>query len=568
MFNWLKTILGGGEKRSIPGSETWLPQPSTTGLWVDDQTALCFLAVYAAIDVLSTGVSAFDLNVIRKDATGRRIDYDHPVQDLLVCTPNEDITARNYRQAMMVHCLLYGNSYSEIVRSNWDGSPRELHLLDPRKVQPQRRTNGSVYYRVESVNLAPENCLHVSGMGFDGLLGYSPIRYAREAIGLGLATEKFGAAFFGNGARMGGVLQSDGSVSEEAMANLRKQIDEVHRGVMNAHRYMVLQEGLKYEPMSIPPEEAQFLVTRRFQIEEICRLYKVPPHKLQDLERATFSNIEEQNIDFYQSSLLPWLLKIESEMNKKLFFRSERKFLTVAHDMSPVLRANMNAKADHLTKMFSIGYYSVNEMRETDGLNPIPGGDQHYRPANLVEITVAPADIEEVDPAVEGPLPSLEGPAEPETTPALDHDKESEIGSDPDSSPDVLSQAVNAPSGEAVDAVRAIVRDAYQRAIRRQANALRRSAKKDLQDALESFDEFFRGEERVVHDHLNAPIRALGALTGSQYDLETIVRGFVADSTQAVQAAVEGDGSLAERVETILSDWEATRADVETGKLA
>jgi HK97 family phage portal protein len=293
----------------------------------------------------------------------------------------------------MGHCLGWGNSYAEIIRDKKTGTPLELQLLspDPNETRPKRIKRGPfagrLAYEVEGGKrrLLAENVLHIAGFGFDGLCGYSPVQYHRQGIALGLAAERFGGSFFGNGSRAGGLLKVPKTLSAEAIANLRDSFERVHQGADNAHRIAVLEEGVDWVQNSVNPEDAQFLATRQFQVVEVARIYGVPPHKIGDYSRATFSNIEESNLDYVISSILPWVIEIEQEYNLKLFTRRDRmRGYFVEHSFNTLLRGNMAARASYYKQMFELGVFSSNDIARLENVNPIgPEGDTRFVPLNM-----------------------------------------------------------------------------------------------------------------------------------------------------------------------------------------
>jgi HK97 family phage portal protein len=388
----VRRALGSlGERRS---TDFALDQLSTlAGINVTERTALTFAAVYSAINVIATDVAALSLHVLRRRADGgRELDVANPLWDIVHVAANDETDAFRFRQSLMGHVLGWGNGYAEIEWLN-SGQVGALRLLDPSRTRTARDRAGKLWYEQDSgPSLKPYRVVHVAGLGFDGLRGYSPIKQAKESIALGKAAESFGAAFFGNGATGRGILSTPQKLSKEAKARLREEVDRVHRGVENAHRLMVFEQGLKFESTIVEPEAAQFLETRRFQVIEICRIFRVPPHKLMDLERATFSNIEEQNLDYVSTTLLGWVRAIEAQFNFKLFTADDRRAgLYVKHNMADLLRGNMLNRAQFYRTMVELGVFSANDVATLEDHNPTAGGDEHFRPANLLPLgAVAP----------------------------------------------------------------------------------------------------------------------------------------------------------------------------------
>ncbi len=293
----------------------------------------------------------------------------------------------------MTQLLLWGNAYAQIVRGK-GGQVLELWPLSPAGMEIIRdeKTKQLVYRHTEGVKTTeykPEQIFHIPGLGFDGVKGLSPIAMAREAIGLALATEEFGARFFGNGARPGGILEHPGVVKDPE--KLRKSWEEVYKGLQNSHKIAVLEEGMKYHEIGIPPEDAQFLETRKFQLNEICRLFRVPPHLVGDLERATFSNIEHQSIDFVVHTIRPWLVRWEQAIIKDLLLPEERKLYFPKFNVDGLLRGDFKTRMEGYAIGRQNGWYSANDIRELEDMNPIPeeaGGDLYLVNGNMLPVSL------------------------------------------------------------------------------------------------------------------------------------------------------------------------------------
>jgi HK97 family phage portal protein len=231
-----------------------------------------------------------------------------------------------------------------------------------------------------------DDVFHIPGLGYNGLCGFSPIRMAMEAVGLGLAAEAFGGEFFGNGTNVGAVVTTDKVLSDKAFEHLKGSLQEKYEGLGKAHKLMLLEEGMKFARNVIPPNEAQFLETRRFQRNEIASIYRVPPHMIADLERATFSNIENQDIGFVKHTMLSWFRRWESFAQLKLFTPRERKAFFAEFSVDGLLRGDSTARAAFYKEMFMLGAYSQNDIRAKENDNPIDGGDRYWVPLNMVPI--------------------------------------------------------------------------------------------------------------------------------------------------------------------------------------
>lgn len=368
------------------GMGAFLPPPVMSGISVTPETALTYTAYIAGINNLSTDIAALPLQVCRDLAAGgRKIIRADARYDLVYCEPNTDTTSIRFRTAVMGHVFGWGNGYARIERFG-DGTPAAFHMLSPRPTdtRPDRTRSGQLVYLTEGgrgQTLLAEDVLHIAGLGWDGLTGYSIVAMGRQAIGLGIAAEQYGASFFGNGSTPKGVLKKPTKMTPEAMARLRDQWERVHQGTVNANRVAVLEEGTEWQNITIPPEDAQFLETRRFQVIEMCRLLNLPPHKLGDYTTSHYANLEESNQDYLTSTLLPWLIAIEQEMNRKLFTQGERRRgLHVRHDMSALLRGNTQARTQRNQAMRNGGALTSDEWRVDEGMNPLPAGSGGDRP--------------------------------------------------------------------------------------------------------------------------------------------------------------------------------------------
>jgi HK97 family phage portal protein len=390
-------------------------QPETkAAIDVTPEVALTLAAYYAAINVISTDVAMLPLKVYRRRRSGGRDEVrDDPRSELLGLSPDGETTAMRWRQAWAGHALGWGNGYAEI-GFDGNGMPAGLYLMSPRGTKPQRRPqDGKLYYKHGSGTLPPYRVLHLAGLGFDGLIGYSPVKLAKEALGLGLAAERFGAAFFGNGSVPKGLLKTPGKLDEDAQKRLRESWESVHRSTTNANKVAILEQGLEWQQTTIPPEDAQFLATRQFQVLEVARLFRLPPHKLGDYSQSHLSNIESANLDYLTTTIAPWCEAIEQELNRKLFTPEERAAgMFVEHDMRAFLRGDMKARAEFYTKLRDLGAINPDEIRALENMNPIDGGDLYLVPLNMVSLKEAGK------PPEPPPAPAPADPAiDPEPTP-------------------------------------------------------------------------------------------------------------------------------------------------------
>lgn len=359
------------------GMSAFLPAPVMSGVAVTPETALTFTAVFAAINTIATDTAGLPMRVMRQGKGGGRVAVTADARyDLVYCEPNEDTTSMRLRQAAMGHVLTWGNAYLEIERLA-DGTPAALHLMSPKPADtwPDRTRGGRLFYQADGgrQTLPAEDVVHLAGLGWDGLCGYSPVALARQAVGLGIAAEQFGASLFGNGSVPKGAIKYPGKLTKEGKQNIRESWEVVHQGSTNGNRVAVLDGGMEFTPFGLPPEDSQFLQTRQFQVIEIARIYRLPPHKLGDYQHSHLANIEESNLDYLNTTLGPWLEVWEQELNRKLFTSRERAFgLHVAHDTSALLRGNAAARAAIYSQLAANGGISPDEIRDREGLNPIP----------------------------------------------------------------------------------------------------------------------------------------------------------------------------------------------------
>lgn len=363
---------------------------SYAGTHVNERKALQVSAVMACVKILSETIASLPLPVYKKlRPRGKERELDHPLYDILHDQANGEMTSFTWREVMQVHLALWGNAYCEIEYDDmW--YVKGLWPLMPDRTFPDRdRKSGQVVFRTtlpngQGVTLPQERVLHIPGLGFDGLKGLSPISMAREGIGLAMATEEYGARFFGNGAKPGGVLEHPGQLSDPARTNLRQSWNEMHRGLNNTHRIAILEEGMKYQQIGIPPEDAQFLETRKFQVTDIARIYRIPPHMIADLEKATFSNIEHQSIEFVVHAIRPWVVRWEQTMNWKLLTPKERKKFRIEFVIEGLLRGDTKSRYEAYAVGRQNGWLSPNDILELENMNPIPGGDKYLVPLNMI----------------------------------------------------------------------------------------------------------------------------------------------------------------------------------------
>lgn len=384
----IKSLFGFGQARDKPVDKaadagySFLFGRTTSGKPVNERTAMQTTAVYACVRILAEAVASLPLHVYEyQDDGGKKLVHDHPLYYLLHDEPNPEMTSFVFRETLMSHLLIWGNAYAQIIR---DGAGRVLGLypLLPDKMEVQRDVKGNIYYvysrnsdenptfkEYGNIKLKAEDVLHIPGLGFDGLIGYSPIAMAKNAVGMTLACEEYGASFFANGANPGGVLEHPGVLKDPS--KVRESWNSVYRGVNNAHKIAVLEEGMKYQQIGIPPEEAQFLETRKFQINEIARLYRIPPHMVGDLDKSSFSNIEQQSLEFVKYTLDPWVIRWEQSLQRSLLLPGEKGKYFIKLNVDGLLRGDYQSRMNGYAVGRQNGWFSANDIREMENMNPI-----------------------------------------------------------------------------------------------------------------------------------------------------------------------------------------------------
>ena len=366
---------------------------SSSGKSVNEKTALQTTAVYACVRILAETIASLPLHTYRYSPGGKEKAQEHPLYHLLHSEPNPEMTSFVFRETLMGHLLLWGNAYAQIIR---DGRGRVLGLypLLPSKMLVSRTDQGILFYQYEKdgrIYFLPDtDVLHIPGLGFDGLVGYSPVAMAKNAIGMAIATEEYGAKFFANGASPGGVLEHPGVVKDPG--KIRESWNAVYQGSGNAHRVAVLEEGMKFQPIGIPPEQAQFLETRKYQLNEIARIFRIPPHMIGDLEKSSFSNIEQQSLEFVMYTLDPWVIRWEQAISRALFSDSEKRQYFVKFNVDGLLRGDYQSRMNGYAVGRQNGWLSANDIRELENLNRIPpelGGDLYLVNGNMTKLADA-----------------------------------------------------------------------------------------------------------------------------------------------------------------------------------
>lgn len=350
------------------------------GVRVNEDRALRYVIVYACVRVLAETLGSLPLFVYRERADGgREKARDHPLYWLLHDEPNPDMDSLTMRETMTGHMALSGNAYG-ILTLNRRGEVMEIYPWpwDQMRVDRDPATGKVIYWlrdRGKEEKLPAERVLHVHLWGPDGLTGYSPIRMAREAVGLGLAATEFAARFYGQGMNVGGVLEHPGTLDDRAYQRLKQDVEELWSGLENSWKPIILEEGMKYNRIPMPLKDAQFIEQQKFNRDEICALFRVPPHMVANLERSTHSNIEHQSLEFVMYTMLPWITRWEQAVNRRLFTRREREQgYYCKFNLSGLLRGDAKSRAEALHIMRNDGIINADEWRELEEMNPQEGG--------------------------------------------------------------------------------------------------------------------------------------------------------------------------------------------------
>ena len=404
LFSSLFRSRDAPQNRTAGSGYTFFFGGTTSGKAVTERSAMQMTAVYSCVRILAEAVAGLPLNLYRyTEDGGKEKAIDHPLYLLLHDEPNPEMSSFVFRETLMTHLLLWGNAYAQVIR-NGKGEVIALYPLMPNKMTVDRDERGQLYYSYQRSNdeavrskdqtviLRPPDVLHIPGLGFDGLVGYSPIAMAKNAIGMAIACEEYGAKFFANGAAPGGVLEHPGTIKDPQ--RVRESWQSTFGGSGNANKIAVLEEGMKYTPIGISPEQAQFLETRKFQINEIARIFRVPPHMVGDLEKSSFSNIEQQSLEFVKYTLEPWVIRWEQSIQRTLLTETEKAQYFVKFNLEGLLRGDYQSRMNGYATARQNGWMSANDIRELENLDRIPaeeGGDLYLINGNMLPLKDAGA---------------------------------------------------------------------------------------------------------------------------------------------------------------------------------
>ena len=474
----------------------------TSGVPVTAETALGLAGYYGAVRAISEDIAKLPVGVFRELKRGREKLPEHPMAALLRRRANPNMSAMAFRETLTHFALAWGNGVAVIERADSTGEPVALWPVHPSRVtirsDPSTSMRGPVRYLVSGNQrddfgiFEAEDVLHLHGLAWDGVHGYSILQAAAQSVGLGIAAEDFGASFFGNSTQLAGVLEHPGRLSPKSRVLLRDSWADMHAGVYKAYKPAILEEGMQWKQLGVPPEQAQLLDTRKFQVVEMARWFRMPPHKLQELGRATFKNLEAQNSEYVVDCLMPWIMRWEHEVNAKELQRDGDASVFLRHKVAGLLRGDQVQRSAFYKERFMIGSLSPNEVRAFEDENPVEGGDQYFVPMNMVPLDKAAeiAQAERRQTAQADPAPRGAGVNQPKRT----------------------------GRAEALEAVGPVFSEALDRLGRREDKALKRARAKYKDDpaALTVWaDEFYREHDKLIVEAIAPAVLALEALTGA-----------------------------------------------------
>lgn len=521
---WLVNWAGGGQ--------------TTSGEFITPESAMRVAAYFACVRNLCEDLAKIPLCLYESvQPRGKRRITDHPMYALLHDAPNPRMTSFSFREVMYQYALSWGGGLAEIAR---DGSKvaRELWPIHPSRILAHPGTMGAgIKWRIAIgdtafgrdvgagfVELDDADVIHIHGLGSRGIDGYSVASYAAQSLGIAMAAERFGAAFFGNGAFPSGIIEAPGKLDDKAKTNLRNSWTLLYGGAENSWRPAVLEGGYKFTAVGLPPGDAQFLETRQFAVDEIARWFRMPPHKIGQLTRATYNNIEHQSIEYVTDTMLPWLIRFEQEAMRKLFTDRERSTYFIEHVVQGLLRGDHVTRSAFYRTMVNVGALSPNDVRELENLNPIPaakGGDEYFIQTNMTTLEraargdVAPSPGTKPNPNNDGGEPPDDAtePGNPAGDPAED------VVKDPQES----AQAH-------VEPLRIVVESEIARAVRRERNAVTRAIAGRDESKFRAWASSFYAE--------HAEIVASG-LRSASLSAELLAESHGISATGAIVAAVE-----------------------------
>lgn len=523
-------------------------EPSVAGVEVNEGTALSATAIWAGVRLISETLAMLPLELYeRLDDRSKRPARNMGLWKLLHDEPNDEQTSFEFREMQQGFLLLWGNCYAQLVH-NGRGEVSEIWPLVPWRVTPERSKGNVLTYRVQLPDngghtvLPSDDVLHIRGFSSNGLLGDNIVERFRDSIGLSLAAEEFGGRFFGNGLAAGGVLEHPSKLGVAGRKNVKESFNDEHRGVSRSHRLMILEEGMKWHQTSVNPEDAQALETRKFQVTEVSRILRLPPHLLYDLENATFSNIEHQGQEFVTYSMQPWLTRWEQRMSRSLLLPSQRSRYFTQFEVKGLLRGDSVARAAFATAMFNVGAYSPNDILNHEGEEPVEGGDQRFVQLNLApldkiaELVMAQMKAKETPP----PAPVAPEPKAPEPR---------SIHADP------------------YTALEPVVRAEVGRIVKRRIDRVKGEVRKGPQKFRVWADGFFEKEAALVAESLYPAIRSLSALSGREMDADALATRDADRALAEIRKALLVPDDLDARIDALVLQWESERTETLTREI-
>lgn len=350
--------------------------------YISEEGALNLSAVWACVRILSETVGTLPIHLYKRTDKGRERQYVHPCHKLLQL-PNSFSNRFDLMHHLMISCALWGNGYARIHRGK-DARPIRLQLIHPAKAEPILNTNEELFYRLDNGELlSNDELIHLRGLSTNGIKGKSPIAVHRDNLSLTMAAQEYGERFFNQGGNMSGVFKYPSTLKPEAYQRLKKDLVAQSVGLHNAHIPLLLEGGMTYERISIPPEDAQFIATRKFQKTEIATIYGIPPHMIADLERATNNNIEHQGMEFVTYCLMPYLVRLEEEFNRKLLRYDEFEEYYFLFGLNGLLRGDAKTRSEYYKNMNFVGAMNANEICSLEDMNTYEGGDEYFVQMNM-----------------------------------------------------------------------------------------------------------------------------------------------------------------------------------------
>lgn len=387
-FSW-KGLFRRPERRSFDVNRKVFSVVPTvkSGVTVNETTALGISAVYACVNKISTSIASLSLSVYKETNGSREIVTDHPVARLLK-EPNENQTSFEFWEHIMCDALIHGQGFAYIERNEQSGRPERLIPIDATNMVKVTSKESNVTYYDHPVH---ERCHPDDLIVISSLKGKSPIRLHMENLGISIASTEYGAQFFGQGGNMSGVISTEKELSDDQYQRLKDSWQDSYHGLSNSHKTPLLEHGLKYQRVGMNPEEAQFLETRKFQVEEIARIYNTPTVLIQSDSAQTYNNVEQQQILFSSGTLTPWIEKAEQQLEKKLLGERYKSDHEIEFEMSGLMRADQKTRVEYWTKMLQHGVVTVNEVRKAENMTPIGNeGDIHLVQVNQIPLDSAP----------------------------------------------------------------------------------------------------------------------------------------------------------------------------------